>query len=61
VKVRAERCLRCGALVAWGESVCGECNPARLPAPSRTQYHATVLAAVFVPLLAIAAWILLRG
>jgi hypothetical protein len=61
VKVRIERCLRCGDLVAWGVSVCDRCNPAGLPTPNRTQYHATVFAAVFLPLLAIAVWIMLRG
>jgi hypothetical protein len=61
VKVRIERCLRCGDMVPWGVSVCGRCNPAGLPSPSRTQYHATVFAAVFLPLAAIAVWIMLRG
>jgi predicted nucleic acid-binding Zn ribbon protein len=43
-----DRCLRCGKVVTWGQSVCRECNPAGLPAPSRTQYHATVLLSVIV-------------
>src|SRR5437867_3720677 len=32
---------RCGKVVPWGKSVCRDCNPAGLPAPSRSQYHAT--------------------
>ena len=38
--------MRCGTVIPWGQSVCRACNPAGLPAPSRTQYHATVLLSV---------------
>jgi len=34
--------------------VCDECNPAGLPEPSRTQYHATVFITVLVVLVALA-------
>lgn len=59
--MRIERCMRCGDVVPWGVSVCEGCNPAGLPTPSRSQYHATVFAAVFVPLAVIALWIFFRG
>ena len=42
----ADRCIRCDKVVPWGQSVCRACNPAGLPAPSRTQYHATVFLSV---------------
>ena len=57
----AARCIRCGDLVPWGESVCGACNPAHLPSPSPTQYHATVFLVVIVTLLAVTVWLLIRG
>ena len=41
--------------------MCRRCNPADLPSPSRTQYHATVFGAVFLPLIAIALWLIVRG
>lgn len=41
-----DRCIRCGVVVPWGMSVCRDCNPAGLPAPSPSQYHATVFLAV---------------
>jgi len=58
---RYGRCIRCGDLVPAGESVCLGCNPARLPSPSPTQYHATVFVAVIVPLVVFAAWLIVRG
>ncbi len=45
---RYDRCIRCNDRVPWGESVCRRCNPARLPSPSPTQYHATVFLVVIV-------------
>lgn len=44
------RCLRCGKPTAWGRSVCDECNPAGLPEPSQTQYHATVFITILLVL-----------
>ncbi len=44
---RYDECVRCGAGISWGQSTCRACNPAGLPAPSPSQFHATVLAAVF--------------
>lgn len=58
---RAERCMRCGGPVAWNASVCRRCNPAGLPSPSRTQYHATMFVAIFVPLLVFGVWLVARG
>jgi len=37
-----DRCVRCGETVQWGQSVCRRCNPAGLPSPSPSQYHAVV-------------------
>jgi hypothetical protein len=48
-----DQCIRCGKPTAWGRSVCRQCNPAGLPEPSRTQYHATVFIAVLVVLAAL--------
>jgi predicted nucleic acid-binding Zn ribbon protein len=61
VKDSADRCLRCGKVVPWGQSVCRQCNPAGLPAPSRTQYHATVLLAVIAAAVLLTLILLLRG
>ncbi len=61
VRDRHDRCFRCGDRVPPGESVCRHCNPARLPSPSPTQYHATVFLVVIVTLLAVSAWLMIRG
>jgi predicted nucleic acid-binding Zn ribbon protein len=45
-----DKCLRCGKGVPWGQSVCQDCNPAGLPSPSVTQYHATVFLSVLAVL-----------
>jgi hypothetical protein len=54
-----DQCVRCGKPTAWGRSVCRECNPAGLPEPSRTQYHATVFVTVIATLAALAVLALL--
>jgi len=56
-----EHCIRCGIEIPAGRSVCRRCNPANLPAPSPTQYHATVFLSVLGVLLVIAIVLLLRG
>ena len=58
---RYDRCIRCHDRVPWGESVCRSCNPARLPSPSPTQYHATVFLVIIVTLLAVAGWLMIRA
>ncbi|MGZ6543902.1 MAG: hypothetical protein ACXVEI_01155 [Actinomycetota bacterium] len=58
---RYDRCIRCHERVPWGESVCRRCNPARLPSPSPTQYHATVFLVVIVTLLAVTGWMMIRA
>jgi hypothetical protein len=45
-----DQCVRCGKATPWGKSVCRECNPAGLPEPSPSQYHATVFVTVLVTL-----------
>ena len=45
-----DQCLRCGQATGWGRSVCRDCNPAGLPEPSPSQYHATVLITVLLTL-----------
>ncbi|MDP9242805.1 MAG: hypothetical protein M3O84_06495 [Actinomycetota bacterium] len=54
-------CMRCGDPVPSGRSVCGSCNPAGLPSPSPSQYHATVFIVVIVTLVLIAGWLIVRG
>jgi hypothetical protein len=56
-----DRCIRCGKVVPWGRSVCRDCNPAGLPSPSPTQFHATVFLAVLAVMAALALVALLRG
>ena len=41
--------------------MCLRCNPARLPSPSPTQYHATVFLVVIVTLVAVTGWLIVRG
>jgi hypothetical protein len=53
-----DRCLRCGGPVAEDASVCNRCNPAHLPSPSPTQYHATVFLVVLVTIVLTAAWLI---
>jgi hypothetical protein len=48
-----DQCLRCGGPTAWGRSVCRECNPAGLPEPSQSQYHATVFITVLLVMAAL--------
>jgi hypothetical protein len=55
------QCVRCGVLLPSGHTVCRECNPADLPSPSPSQYHATVFFAVLLPLVIIAVWLIVRG
>jgi predicted nucleic acid-binding Zn ribbon protein len=61
VRRRPDKCVRCGGPVTWGASVCRRCNPGGLPSPSRSQYHATVFLAVLLPLVVLAAWLMIRG
>jgi predicted nucleic acid-binding Zn ribbon protein len=61
VRDSADRCIRCGRVVPWGTSVCRECNPAGLPAPSRTQYHATILLAVIAAAVLLTIVLALKG
>ncbi len=61
VRNRNVGCMRCGDPVPSGQSVCGRCNPAGLPSPSPSQYHATVFIVVIVTLVLIAGWLIVRG
>jgi hypothetical protein len=56
-----QRCIRCGRPVADGVAVCHRCNPAGLPAPSPTQYHATVFVVVLLTIVVALAWLIVRG
>ena len=56
-----DRCVRCGRGVPWGRSTCRECNPADLPSPSPSQYHATVFLAVIGVMAVLGVLVLLRG
>jgi hypothetical protein len=55
------RCLRCGGPVSDGVAVCHRCNPAGLPGPSPTQYHATVFLVVVLTIVVALAWLIVRG
>ncbi len=56
-------CIKCGREVGPDESICEVCNRAGMTAPSASQYHGTVAAAIVlaVAALAIAASLSLRG
>lgn len=55
------RCIRCGGPVADGAAVCHRCNPAGLPSPSPTQYHATVFLVMVLTIVVALAWMIVRG
>ncbi len=55
------RCLRCGGPVAEGSAVCGRCNPAQLPSPSPSQFHATVFLVVLATIAIVTAALIVRG
>jgi hypothetical protein len=61
VKRLYDRCIRCGVTVQWGQSVCRQCNPADLPSPSPSQYHATVFLTVLMVIALFTVFVLLRG
>ncbi|MEP6972818.1 MAG: hypothetical protein ABI869_01600 [Actinomycetota bacterium] len=56
-----DRCLRCGGPVADGVAICSRCNPAGLPGPSSTQYHATVFLVVIASIVLAVAVLIARG
>jgi len=56
-----DRCVRCGITVPSGRSVCRRCNPADLPSPSPSQYHAIVYLTILVTLVLAAVFLLLRS
>ena len=56
-----DRCVRCGQAAPWGSAVCGPCNPADLPTPSPSQYHATVFLSVIAAMAIMALVFLVRG
>jgi hypothetical protein len=56
-----DRCMRCGERAPWGRAVCASCNPADLPSPSPSQYHATVFLTVVGAMLVMALVLLVRG
>jgi hypothetical protein len=59
--MRPDRCIRCGGAVAEGAAVCARCNPGHLPAPSPSQYHATVFLVVLATMILAAVVVLVRG
>ncbi len=61
MKPRYDRCVRCGIAVPWGRSACRACNPAGLPSPSPSQYHALVYLAIVLTLLLATVVVLIRG
>lgn len=59
----ARRCIKCGREVASDQTICKICNRAGMATPSASQYHGTVVAAIVVAIvgLAAAASLSLRG
>jgi hypothetical protein len=57
------RCIKCGREIDPNESLCEVCNRAGMTAPSASQYHGTVAAAIVLAVvgLAVAASLSLRG
>ena len=55
------RCLRCRGPVMDGVAICARCNPAGLPSPSPTQYHATVFLVVIVTMVLAVGLLIARG
>jgi predicted nucleic acid-binding Zn ribbon protein len=53
--------MRCGIALPPGMSVCRRCNPAGLPSPSRTQYHATVFLSVLAAIVVIGVLLAIKG
>jgi len=43
-----QSCVRCGATVPLGTSMCENCNPLGLKAPAATQAHGTIFLAIVV-------------
>jgi hypothetical protein len=56
-----QRCLRCGGPTPEGAAICGRCNPAGLPGPSPSQYHATVFLVVLLTIAVALAFLIVRG
>ncbi len=56
-------CLRCGAPIPLGQSLCASCNPAGLKQPAASQAHGTVYAGIAAAVVAmgLAALLLLGG
>ncbi len=58
---RADRCVRCGTALPPHMSVCRRCNPAGLPSPSTTQFHATVFLSVLLAIALLGVLLALKG
>ena len=59
----SRQCIKCGREIGPDESLCEFCNRAGMVAPSASQYHGTVVAAIIIAVvgLAIAASLSMRG
>ena len=53
--------MRCGIALPPGMSVCRRCNPAGLPSPSVSQYHATVFLSVLAAMVIIGLLLAIKG
>lgn len=51
----ARHCIKCGREVGPDESICEICNRAGMATPSATQYHGTVVAAIVLAVVGLAA------
>lgn len=56
-------CVRCGARIAIGESMCERCNPLGLKAPAASQAHGTAFLGIVIAVIvmAVAARVLISG
>ena len=59
----SRRCIKCGRQIGPDESICDVCNRAGMATPSASQYHGTVVVAIVLAVvgLAAAASLSLRG
>lgn len=62
-ETHGRQCIKCGREIGAEESICEFCNRAGMAAPSASQYHGTVVAAILLAVvgLAVAASLSLRG
>jgi len=63
VTEQTQGCVRCGARIPLGESMCERCNPLGLKAPAASQAHGTAFLAIVIAVIvmAVVARVLISG